>query len=141
MAAGALATKQKMKPGYVAALIAAPPGYLQTLSPRSLGVRLVESLVENLDGQYDWLQAFVRTQAELASLVPRIRPALKPQSLLWLTFPKGSSKIQADLTRDKGWDSLAHADLKWINLVSIDETWSVFSLRPYRPGEAHQSFR
>ena len=32
-------------------------------------------------------------------------------------------------------------DLKWLTLVSVDETWSAFALRPYRQGEARQSFR
>jgi hypothetical protein len=45
------------------------------------------------------------------------------------------------LTRDQGWERVQEADLKWINQVSVDETWSAFSLRPYRPGEARQSFR
>jgi hypothetical protein len=68
-----------------------------------------------------------------------VKAALKPVSLLWISFPKGSSKIQTDLTRDKGWDSVR--DLKWVTLVSVDETWSAFSLRPYKPGEAKQTFR
>ena len=29
----------------------------------------------------------------------------------------------------------------WLALVSIDETWSAFSLRHYKPGEARQTFR
>jgi hypothetical protein len=67
--------------------------------------------------------------------------ALKPESMLWIAFPKGTSKIQTDLTRDKGWDELQKLDLKWINLVSINETWSAFSMRPYKEGEKRQSFR
>jgi hypothetical protein len=67
--------------------------------------------------------------------------ALKPESMLWITFPKGTSKIQTDLTRDKGWDEVQKLDLKWINLVSINETWSAFSLRPYKEGEKKQTFR
>jgi hypothetical protein len=61
--------------------------------------------------------------------------------MLWISFPKGSSKIQTDLTRDKGWESLQTLDLKWITLVSVNETWSAFALRPYREGEEKQSFR
>jgi hypothetical protein len=45
------------------------------------------------------------------------------------------------VTRDKGWAALHDSDLKWIMLVSVNETWSAFSLRPYKPGEARQSFR
>ena len=29
----------------------------------------------------------------------------------------------------------------WLALISIDETWSAFSLRKSKPGEARQSFR
>ena len=37
-------------------------------------------------------------------------------------------------------DALRALDLKWINLISVDETWSAFSLRPYKPGDERQSF-
>ena len=30
---------------------------------------------------------------------------------------------------------------KLVNLISVDETWSAFALRPYKPGEKRQSFR
>lgn len=137
MAASLLASKLKLKVGQQAALVGAPAGYLQELSPLPQGVHLSD----HLDGKYDWLQVFVKTEAELVAMLPPLLAALQPESLLWLSFPKGSSKVQTDLTRDKGWDSLRQADLKWINLVSINSTWSAFSLRPYRPGEPRQSFR
>jgi hypothetical protein len=135
--AASLASKLKLKPGQQAAVLNAPPGYLAGLAPLPEGVRIAEAL----DGKYDWLQVFVKSKAELDVWIPKLLVTLDPEGLLWLTFPKGSSKVQTDLTRDQGWESLHGADLKWINLVSVDETWSAFSLRPYRPGEARQSFR
>ena len=75
-------------------------------------------------------------QAQLKQLAPKAARALAADGLLWISFPKGSSKIQTDLTRDKGWDVLKPLDLKWVTLISVDETWSAFALRPYRPGEA-----
>ncbi len=137
MASATLAAKLKLKPGQRAAVINPPDGYLQTLAP----LAETTSFSNNIDGRFDWIQVFVRTKTELEQWTPRLLQALEPESMLWLTFPKGTSKIQTDLTRDSGWESLQGKDLKWINLVSIDETWSAFSLRPYRPGEAHQSFR
>jgi len=128
-----LAKKLKLNPGAQAVLINAPQDYLDGLSPEGVTVDTT------LNGQYDWLQVFVRTQAELEALIPQVKAALKPTGLLWISFPKGTSKIQTDLTRDKGWDSVQ--DLKWTNLVSVNGTWSAFSLRPYKPGEAKQSFR
>jgi len=132
-----LLKKMKLKPGQRAAIIGAPDGYLEALQPLPAGVELAEELV----GMFDWIQLFVKTQAELAQAVPQVRAALKPASTLWITFPKGTSKIQTDLTRDKGWNALQPIDLKWITLISVNETWSAFSLRPYKPGEERQSFR
>jgi len=137
MAENALAKKLKLKPGQRAALIGAPEGYLKTLNPLPAGV----TAAEKLSGQFDWIQVFVKTQAEIEKLAPRAAKALKPDGVLWISFPKGSSKIQTDLTRDKGWDALRALDLKWLVLVSVDDTWSAFALRPYREGEARQSFR
>ena len=132
-----LAKKLKLKPGQRAGLIGAPEGYLKTLSPLPEGVEVSD----RLSGKFDWMQVFVKNKAEIDKLAPRAAKALKPDGTLWISFPKGSSKIQTDLTRDKGWDALHGLDLKWINLVSVDDTWSAFALRPYREGEARQTFR
>jgi hypothetical protein len=132
-----LLKKMKLKPGQRAAIINAPDGYLEALQPLPAEAEVAEQLV----GTFDWVQLFVKTQAELEQVLPRVRAALKPAGTLWITFPKGTSKIQTDLTRDKGWDALRALDLKWINLISVDETWSAFSLRPYKSGEERQSFR
>ena len=137
MPESALAKKLKLKAGHRAAILNAPAGYLEQLHPLPDGV----DLLDHVEGQVDWAQLFVKNKAELDRMAPQVIAALKPESLLWISFPKGTSKIQTDLTRDKGWDSLQQADLKWINLVSVNDTWSAFSLRPYRQGEERQSFR
>jgi hypothetical protein len=131
-----LAKKLKLKPGVRAAVVGGPAGYVERL-----GAPNGAEIGQWLDGPLDWVQAFVRTSAELAEILPRLTAALDPKALVWLSYPKGSSKIQTDLTRDRGWDALKETDLMWISLVSIDETWSAFSLRPYKPGEARQTFR
>jgi hypothetical protein len=96
---------------------------------------------EQLEGTFDWLQIFVQNRVEPEQIVSQAVASLKPTGLLWISFPRGTSKIQTDLTRDVGWDSLQPTGLKWTNLISVDETWSAFSMRPYKPGEARQSFR
>jgi hypothetical protein len=128
------AKKMKLKPGLKAAIINAPENYVDAL-------RHDTALSPTLNGKFDWIQIFVRSKAELDALAPKAAKALKPESMLWISFPKGSSKIQTDLTRDKGWEGVQALDLKWVNLVSVNETWSAFALRPYKEGEKKQSFR
>jgi hypothetical protein len=137
MPESALAKKLKLKAGQHTAIINAPEGYLEALRPLPDAVELLD----HVEGKVDWVQLFVTNKSELDRIAPQVIAALKPESLLWISFPKGTSKIQTDLTRDKGWDTIQQADLKWINLVSVDETWSAFSVRPYKPGEKRQSFR
>jgi len=112
------------------AVVNAPPNY-------DLGVAAAAKLA----GKHDWIQLFVRNKAELEKTIAKVAAALEPDAMLWISFPKGSSKIQTDLTRDKGWDVLPKLDLKWVTLVSVDDTWSAFGLRPYKPGEARQDWR
>jgi len=106
------------------AVINAPPDY-------DLGI----DAATKLTGKFDWIQLFVKNEAELAKSLPKTFAALEPESMLWITFPKGSSKMQTDLTRDKGWDSLKTLPLKWVTLISVNETWSAFGVRPLRKGE------
>ena len=130
-----LAKKLKLKPGLSAAVLGGPTDYLERLgSPEGL------QAVTTLEGPLDWIQVFVRNSAELAEIVGPLIAALSPTGLAWVSYPKGSSKMQTDLTRDKGWEPI-EGQLMWLSLVSVDETWSAFGLRPYKPGEARQTFR
>ncbi|HEX5809223.1 MAG TPA: hypothetical protein VFY25_11195, partial [Anaerolineales bacterium] len=89
-----LAKKMKLKAGLKAAVINAPENYVDEL-------RHDTAMSPTLKGKFDWIQIFVRSKAELDGLAPRAAKALRPESMLWISFPKGSSKIQTDLTRDK----------------------------------------
>ncbi len=56
-------------------------------------------------------------------------PLIKDDIVCWIYYPKSTSKIKTDLTRDKGWDELLKQDLQWVNLISFDDTWSAFGMR------------
>jgi len=98
-------------------------------------------LATSTNGTHDWILLYVENRAALETAIAGVSAALASPGMLWIAYPKGSSKIQTDLTRDKGWDVLKEHDLMWLTLVSIDATWSAFSLRHYKPGEARQTFR
>jgi hypothetical protein len=137
MAGKILAEKMKLRSGMRAAVVKAPDNFRKELSaPRDL------ELGNTLDaGPFDWLQIFILNSRELKTLSPKIKTALSPTGLVWLTFPKGTSGTQTDLTRDAGWEPLQPLDLKWVTLVSVNETWSAFAMRPYKKGEKKQTFR
>ena len=129
MATKTLADKLRLKSGQQACIINMPDDYLQTLAPFPEGIQFSYEL-EQPNGRFDWIQLFVRSKAELEELVPQAIRCLKPESLLWVSFPKGTSKIQTDLTRDKGWDTITNAGWTGIAQVSVDSTWSATRFRP-----------
>ena len=128
-----LAKKMKLKPGARAAIVNAPEKYLKELKHDA-------EISQKLSGKFDWIQVFAKDKKELASLAPKAASALKPDSILWLSFPKGSSNIQTDLTRDKGWEDVKELGLKRVNLVSVNDTWSAFALRPFKDGEERRTW-
>jgi hypothetical protein len=81
-----LVKKMKLAPGFKAAVLGSPPGYV-----RSLKLPSGTSVSEKLSGCYDWIQLFVKNKDGLEAKIGRTAKALSPPSLLWITFPKGSS--------------------------------------------------
>lgn len=61
-----LAKKMKLKPNQRAVLINAPEAYAAGRKPLPKGVELSEKL----QGKFDWIQLFVKTQAEIATRQP-----------------------------------------------------------------------
>lgn len=135
MVASALAKKMKFDTAERAAVINPPDAYLNSLKPFPKDL----DLLHELNGKFDWIQVFVKNKAEFDKLLPKALKAMEPEARLWISFPKRSSKMQTDLTRDKGWDSLKGVDLKFVNLIAVNETWSAFNLRTYKPGEERQN--
>jgi hypothetical protein len=63
-------------------------------------------------------------------LGPTALDAVRYDGLLWMSYPKRSSKVETDITRDRGWHMLAQAGLRPVTQVSIDATWSGLRFRP-----------
>lgn len=124
--AKSIADKLHIKPGYTLLSLQAPSYFKKGLGVLPAGVKMIETGKE-----YDQVHWFVMNKAQLEKEMSKVMKLVKPAVTVWVYYPKGSSKIQTDLTRDKGWDCLlAETDkLTWINLISFDETWSVFGFR------------
>ena len=73
---------------------------------------------------------FVTKQSEIDALVPQLAPNLQGDALLWMCYPKGTSKnYRCDFNRDTGWHALGTYDLEPVRMVAIDEDWSALRFR------------
>ena len=103
-----------------------PSEFKRGLNGLPKGVKVVES-----GKDYNQVHWFVLNRAQMEKQMSKVMKLLKPGVIVWVYYPKGTSKLQTDLTRDKGWDCLlAEGDkVTWISLISFDDTWSVFGFR------------
>ena len=118
------AQKLKIKEGYSILTINAPADLKKNLGDLPFTVSISDK-AKNFD-QIHW---FVKDKATMEKDLKKVLPLVKDDVVCWIYYPKGSSKIQTDLTRDKGWDELLKNDLQWLSLISFDDTWSAFGMR------------
>ena len=120
------AQKLKIKEGFTLLTIHAPTDFQKQLQPLPPNVKILITAKK-----YNQVHWFVVNKAQLEKELNTILPLIKDDTSCWIYYPKGTSKIQTDLTRDKGWDTLLKHDdtLTWISLISFDEIWSVFGFR------------
>lgn len=120
-----VAEKLYIKEGMKLLTIHAPDNFISSLEPLPDGIEVSGKLKE-----YQQIHWFVKTKAEMEREMEKVIMLLKGSVVCWIYYPKTTSKIQTDLTRDKGWDKLLlHQNLKWISLISFDDTWSSFGMR------------
>jgi hypothetical protein len=121
-----LLKKLRMQPGHRVLILNAPPGYLDTLGELPEGVELAE----RAEGTFDFVQAFAKDLTELEVLAPVAVEAVKHDGLLWISYPKKSSKVDSDLDRDLVWEVVGKTGLRPVSQVSVDDVWSAMRFRP-----------
>lgn len=118
------AQKLKIYAGSTLLAINMPTHFRKHLEPLPDNIKISDNAKN-----YNQIHWFVKDQAQMEKELKKVLSLLKENVICWIYYPKGSSKIQTDLTRDKGWDALLKQNLQWVNLISFDDTWSAFGMR------------
>ena len=98
-----------------------------------------QPIIPGLPAKAERMLIFAENKAMLQKLASDVKTMLSETGVVWVAFPKGSSKMQTDLTRDKGWESFDLTEWQYLNLVSLDDKWSAFSFR--RAGDKPTNIR
>lgn len=118
-----LSQKLKIKEGTTLLTLNAPSDFQKTLTPLPPGVKITGA-----SKKYNQVHWFMKNKAQMEKELSNVLKLIQPDVTVWIYYPKGTSKIQTDLTRDKGWDALLkHDELQWLSLILFDETWSAFA--------------
>ncbi len=77
----------------------------------------------------DFIQVFVTSKKELEEQLNKLKSFLSPKGLLWVTYPKGTSKIKTDINRDIIYQFAQSIRLKGVAMISVDDTWSAMRFK------------
>jgi hypothetical protein len=80
--------------------------------------------------------AFINNNKELLAFLQNDIKKIKPDSVLWLAYPKGSSKVKTDINRDIIRETAENFGMATVTAISIDDTWSGLRFRPIHKGTA-----
>jgi len=101
-----------------------------TLEAVFLGEQCKTALPKSKNEQVDFVLLFASNSKVLQHWWPKIWPLLTPDARCWIAYPKMSSGVESDLTRDEGWMILTAAGWEGVRMVALDSTWSAARFKP-----------
>ena len=119
-----LVQKLGIKGGMKGAVVGAPADYRRLVT----GLPADVSLVERGDATLDFIHVFVTERRVLEREIPRVKKLMKPEGMIWVSWPKRASKVQTDVTEDVVRELALRAGLVDVKVCAIDEVWSGLKL-------------
>ena len=119
-----LAKKLGIKPGHRVAVLNEPESYREWLAPLPPGV----AFTAKADANADIVHSFVTERSVLQTQLASWRHALKPDVVLWISWPKKASKVATTITEDSIRELCL--PLGWVDakVCAVSEVWSGLKL-------------
>ncbi len=115
-----LAKKLGIKPGSEVVALGAPNDYQALLDPIPEGAAVVAELPTSAT----FIHFFHTERAVLEAELPRLKAALIPNGILWISWPKKAAKVPTDLDGNVVRQLGLEAGLVDVKVCAVDETWS-----------------
>ena len=111
-------------PGRTAAIIDAPPGWVDANLPSLPGVSLTTLRTRVIE----LIVLFVPDVAALKKRMPLALRHLDPAGALWVCWPKRASGVRTDMTEDKVREHCLPLGVVDTKVAALDEVWSGLKL-------------
>jgi hypothetical protein len=115
-----LSQKLGIKPGFCIFAAGPPVKYQHLVRDLPAQVRIVTRLGAGID----MVHLFATGAAELRNRLPACRDAIKPDGMIWVSWPKKSSRMVTDLSDVVVRDNALGFGLVDVKVCAIDQTWS-----------------
>jgi hypothetical protein len=118
--------KLGLKSGMRALVVAAPSGYVRSLAPLPEGIAVSEAI----GGTNDFVQFFATRRSEIEKSAKKLLQSSAPGALVWITYPKKTSGMDSDLSREEVWAAMEGTGWRPVTQIAIDYVWSALRFRP-----------
>lgn len=119
-----LAKKLGIKTGFNIKLINTPENYFDLFSDLPADLLINSPANEPLD----FIHFFTKDKAGYQSTLPQLKTQLKPTGMIWVSWPKRSSKVATDINEDIIRNYALQIGLVDIKVCAVDDTWSGLKL-------------
>jgi hypothetical protein len=119
-----LVKKLGIKEGFKIFLLNAPENYLQLVSPLPQEVKILQEIT----GETDLIHIFSTKRIDLVEDLKDSLSKLKTNGVIWVSWPKKSSRVPTDVTGDTIREVALPLGLVDIKVCAIDEIWSGLKL-------------
>lgn len=115
-----LVKKLGIKPGFRIAFLHAPPDVVASIDLPAETTVCAASSRQTLD----FIILFVKSKQDLAKKFSPAAAKLKPDGMLWISWPKKASGIKTDLTENVVRELGLSEELVDVKVCAVDEIWS-----------------
>ena len=119
-----LAKKLGIKAGFHVKLVNAPTYYFDLFTDFPTYI----DSTDDLSVEKDFIHFFTKSEEEYIRNLPILKKQLKPNGMIWASWPKKASKIVTDVTENKIRDYAIEIGLVDIKVCAVDEIWSGLKL-------------
>ena len=121
-----VAQKLQVREGQKLLLVNPPKGYAELLAKHL--PKDVEVLKET-NSDADVIQVFTSSKSQLKEQLGKLKTLVPPDGIIWVTYPKGTSKIKTDINRDIIRKEAEKFRLEAVAIFSVDNNWSALRLK------------
>jgi hypothetical protein len=119
-----LVKKLGIKPGFKLCIIDSPENYWALLGELPSNVHIRELGA----GPFDFIHIFVKDKARLEAWMGALKERMLPSGMIWVSWPKKSSKVATDLNENSVRDIALQSGLVDTKVAAVDDTWSGLKL-------------
>jgi hypothetical protein len=102
----------------------APGDYAGLFEPLPPGVRINARVTESTD----LVHVFVTQRSLLETELAALRNAIKPDGVVWISWPKKASKVPTDITEDTSRAVCLPLGFVDVKVCAVDDVWSGLKL-------------